>query len=73
MNPRSRDERKIYLVCLQKTFFLNDNNKPAHWLVHSKLISLDIDELFKRTQHFVEKEASVTRKTEEEKNTARKL
>ena len=50
-----------------------DNNKPAHWVGHSKLISLDIDEFFKITPKFDEKEAIVTGTTEEEKNTAKKL
>ena len=49
-----------------------DNNKPLHWVVHSKLGSLDIDELFKIIHKFDEKEDSITGKTEEEKNTARK-
>ena len=49
-----------------------DNDKPAHWVGHSKLRSLDIYELFKRTPDFDEKEASVTGKTEEDKDTAKK-
>ena len=48
------------------------NNKPANWVGHSKLGSLEMDEFFKRTQFFYEKEASVTGKTEEEKNIDRK-
>ena len=39
---------------------IKDNSKPAHWVGHSKLRSLDIDELFKRTPKFDEKGASVT-------------
>ena len=58
-------------LCVFKKMF-KDNNKHAHWVVHSKLRSLDIDELFKRTQNFDEKEAIVTGKTDEEKNTAKK-
>ena len=42
-----------------------DNNKPAHGVGHSKLISLDIDEFFKRTPKFDENQASVTGNTEE--------
>ena len=38
-----------------------------------KLRSLDIYEFFKRTPNFDEKEASVTGKTEQEKNTAKTL
>ena len=53
VNPGSRDEIKIHLVCFQEKN--KDKNKPAHWLGHSKLISLDIDELFKITPDFVEK------------------
>ena len=48
------------------------NNKPAHWVGHSKLRSLDIDELFKRMSNFYEKDTSVTGKTEEEKSIAKK-
>ena len=48
-----------------------DNNKPAHWVGHSKIRSLDIYDLFKRTPKFDEKEASVTWKTEKERNTAK--
>ena len=45
-----------------------DNNKPAHWVGHSKLRSLEIYEFFKITPNFDEKEDSVTGKTEEDKN-----
>ena len=48
-----------------------DNNKRAHWVGHSKLRSLEIYEFFKRTPNFDEKEASVTWKTEKERNTAK--
>ena len=48
VNPRSRNERKIHFVCLQIKCF-KDNVKPAHWVGHSQLISLDTDDLFKRT------------------------
>ena len=44
-----------------------------HWAGQSKWISLEIDELFKITPNFDEKEASVTGKTEEENNTDKKL
>ena len=47
-------------------------NKPAHWVGHSKLRSLDIYEFFKITPNFDEKQASVTGITQEEKNTAKK-
>ena len=53
---------------MSKNNVFKDNNKTAHWVGHSKLGSLDIDEFFKITQKFDEKEASVTGKTEEEKN-----
>ena len=59
-------------MCVFKKIVLKINNKPAHWVVHSKLISLDIDEFFKITPNFDEKEAGVTGKTEEENNTAKK-
>ena len=48
-----------------------DNNKPAYWVGHSELRSLNIDEFFKRTPKFDEKVSSVTGKTEEEENTAK--
>ena len=54
-----------------KNNFFKDNNKPAHWVGHSKLISLDINDLFYRTPKSDEKEASVTGETEEEKNTSK--
>ena len=60
-------KEKINFVCLQKIYIYN--NKPAHWVGHSKLRDLDIYELFKRTPNFDEKEASVSGETEEEKNT----
>ena len=47
-----------------------DNNEPAHWIGTSKLRSLDIDDFFKRTQKFDEKQASVTENTTEEENVA---
>ena len=52
--------------------FFKYNNKSAHWVGHSKVGPLKIDEFFKRTPNFYEKEAIVTGKTEEEKNTAKK-
>ena len=39
--------RKIHFVCLLKDCF-KDNVKTVHWVGHSQLISLDIDDLFKR-------------------------
>ena len=72
MNPRSRDEIKNPFCVSSKTICFKDNKKSAHWVGHSKLRSLDLDELFKRTPNFDEKEASVTGKTLEEKNTVKK-
>ena len=63
-------KERIHFLFLQKKCF-KDKNKPAHWVGHSKLRSLDIYDFFKRTPNFDEKEASVTGKTEEEKNTAK--
>ena len=65
--------KKINFVCIRIKKCFKDNNKPANWVGHSKLGSLDIDELFIRTPNFYEKEASVTGKTEEDTNTAKKL
>ena len=64
-------ENSILRVFKNKCF--KDSNKPAHWVGHSKLRSLDIDEFFKRTPNFDEKEASITGKIKEEKNTAKKI
>ena len=52
-------KEKIHFVCPQKNV-LKDKNKPAHWVNHQKLTSLNIDEYFKRTPQFDEKQASVT-------------
>ena len=57
-------------MCLQNKCF-KDNDKPAHWVGHSKLRSLDIYDFFKRTQTFYENQASVTGNKEEEDNTAK--
>ena len=35
-------------------------NKRAHWVGHSKLISLDIYKFYTRTSEFDEEQASVT-------------
>ena len=64
-------KEKIHFACLKNNCF-KDNNKPAHWVGHSKLGSLDIDEFFKRTPTFYEKKGRVTGNTEEEKNAAKK-
>ena len=64
-------KKNLFSVSSKKT--VKDNNKPAHWVVHSKLISLEIDEFFKITPNFDLKEASVTGITEEEKYTDKKL
>ena len=60
------------ILCVFKNKKFKDNNKPSHWVGHSKLRSLEIYEFFKRTPNFDEKEDSVTGKTEEEKNKDRK-
>ena len=59
MNPRSCDERKNPFYMSSKTNCKN-NSKPAHWFSHSQLISLDTDDLFKRTPGVYEKQVSVT-------------
>ena len=56
-------ENSILRVFKNKCF--KDSNKPAHWVGHSKLRSLDIDGFFKRTTKFDEKWASVTGNTDE--------
>ena len=62
-------KEKINFVCPQKKIF-KDNNKPAHWVDHQKLKSLDIDEFIKRIPKFDETHYSVTGNIEEEYNTA---
>ena len=42
-------EKSILCVFKNK---IKDNNKPAHWVCHSKLRPLEIDEFFKRTPNF---------------------
>ena len=54
VNPGICYERNN-LFCVSSKKCSKDNNKPAHWVGNSKLISLDIDELFKRTPNFDEK------------------
>ena len=49
-------------MCLLNIVF-KDNVKPAHWVGHSQLRSLDTDNFFRRTPKFDEKEASVTGNT----------
>ena len=55
------------ILCVFKNKCFKDNNKPAHWVCHSKLISLDINEFFKIIPKFDEKQVSVTGNKEEEK------
>ena len=43
--------------------FFKDNVKPAHWVGHSQLISLDTDNSFKITPDVDEKQATVTGNT----------
>ena len=59
-------KEKIHFVSLQKEF--KDNDKPAHWVGHSRLRSLDKDYFLKITPKFDENQASVTGNTEEEEN-----
>ena len=59
-------KKKSILYFFKKNCF-KDKNKPAHWVGHSKLRSLEINGLFKRTLKYSWKEASVTGIIEEEK------
>ena len=63
-------KERIYFVCLKKT--IRNNNKPAHWVGHSKIGSLEIDEFFKITRKIDETQASLTDNTEEEENISEK-
>ena len=57
-------------MCVLKKNCVKDFVKPAHWVGHSKLRSLDIDDFFKRTPKFDENQASVTVNKEEKENVA---
>ena len=59
-------------LCVYSKKWFKDNDKPAHWVGHSKLRSLDIDELFKIKQKFDENQASVTGNIEGEGDAAEK-
>ena len=59
----------INFLCLPKQS-LKDNDKPAHWVTHSKLGSSDIDELFTKAPKLDKYQGSVTGNTEEEYNEA---
>ena len=52
---------------------IKNNNKTEHWVDHSKLRYLELNEFFKRTPNFDEKEASVPGKTGDEKILIKKL
>ena len=54
--------KKKSILCVF-IIFSKDNNKTANRVVQSKLGSLEIDEFFKITPNFDEKEARVTGKT----------
>ena len=62
---------KNSIFCVFKNDCSKDNNKPAHWVGHSKLRSLDIDKFFKRTTTLDYSHSIVTGNTEE-KNPAKK-
>ena len=49
-----------------KNICFKDNDRPARWVGHYKLRSLDIDNFFKRTPKFDKNQASVTGNTDEE-------
>ena len=55
-----------------KNICFKDNYIPTHWVGWYKLISLDIDELFKITPKIDENQAILTGNTEEETNAAEK-
>ena len=58
------------ILCVLNKIGFKDNDKPAHWVSHSKLGSLDIYELFKITPNFDENQDIVTGNIEEEENAA---
>ena len=59
MNPKSLIKRdKSYPVSLQ-FFYLNKNDITAHWVGHSKLKELDINNFFKIKQTSEDMEAAL--------------
>ena len=55
VNTRSRDEQKIHFCVSFKNNCFKDNIKPAHWVGHPQLRSLDTYEFFKITPGVDEK------------------
>ena len=55
--------KKKYICVSLKNICFQDNDKPAHWVGHSKLRFLYIDDFFKITPKFDENQASVTGNT----------
>ena len=56
-------------MCVFRKSF-KDNVKPAHWVGHSKLRSLDTDNIFKITPKFDENQDNVTENIEKEEYVA---
>ena len=52
-------EKKSFCVSSKRKKF-KDNVKPAYWVGHSRLRSLDTYNFFKRTSGVDEKQASIT-------------
>ena len=52
--------KEKFILCVFKTNCSKNNVKPAHWVGHLQLRSLDTDYFFKRTPVVDEKQASVT-------------
>ena len=52
VNPRIRNEKKPTLCAFQK-FYLEDNNKTAHWVGHSRLKPLDKEYLSEEKKSFM--------------------
>ena len=60
--------KKNIFLCVFKKIRFKHNDKPAHWVGHSTLISLDINDFFKRTPKFYENQSSITGNTEDKEN-----
>ena len=60
VDPKSITKRDKHYSVSSKKFYLNKNDRTAHWVGHSKLKELFINDFFKRKQMNEEMEAELT-------------
>ena len=60
VDPKSLINRDIPYSVSSKIIYLNKNDRTAHWVGHSKLKELFINDFFKRKQMNEEMEAELT-------------